>query len=86
MQGKQKKLFEDFFNETIRQSVQMVSISPPMVMHTQNTFDKTMARPEISKDPRPPILWTQPVIMANWTGKVCANGRADNEESLKRIV
>lgn len=60
----------------------MVSISPPMVIHTQDTFDKRMTRPVGSRNPTPPLLWTQPVLMANWTGKVCEKGRAGNHEQM----
>lgn len=81
--GPQNDSLKGFFKSSRQQAVRMVSISPPMVIHTQHTFDKKMVHPVRSRNPTFPLLWTQPVLLYNWVGEVCAQGRAGNSESFK---
>ena len=60
----------------------MVTISPPMIVYTQETFHKDVARPICTRQPAPPLQWTQPALLRNLYGHVCVKGRADNKKQL----
>ncbi len=63
----------------------MVTISPPMILHTPENFDKEMTFPIANRNPTPPLQWTQPVLMRNLYGHVCVKGRAGNTKDMEQF-
>lgn len=81
--GDKKDLFRRFCDQLIILSVRMVTVSPPMILHKPDLFDKQAIHPLVSRNPESPLHWLQPVVLRNLYGHVCVKGRADNKEKLR---
>ena len=80
-----KELFKTFQENLTQQMRNMLSVSPPMVIHKPLTFEKDMIQRIPNTSQETPLVWLQYVIMHNYYGKVCIKGRAGNRKDLLKL-